>query len=221
MDIPQDLIQKLQDKRQIGFTRKELEACGFKWPPKKGWRKQVLVNLGLRDPVVKPVRNKGNNGHNGQPLCECGKFRKKNQTHCKVCLRRAAKKQKKLIKTAKARHNETYGGDVTGDAFLKSFQWRRVRMIALKRDGARCMCCGGTPSEGLKMHVDHIKPRRTHPELALEPSNLQVLCEVCNHGKGNWDDTDWRQINPPPIEDPIENQFGAFIASEKQQIPLP
>ncbi len=43
------------------------------------------------------------------------------------------------------------------------------------------------------MHVDHIKPRRKYPELALSRSNLQVLCNLCNHGKGNWDETDWRE----------------------------
>jgi 5-methylcytosine-specific restriction endonuclease McrA len=82
--------------------------------------------------------------------------------------------------------------DPNTDAFLASYEWRRVRMVVLKRDGARCACCGATPADGLKMHVDHIKPRRKYPELALDPANLQVLCEVCNHGKGNWDETDWR-----------------------------
>ena len=82
------------------------------------------------------------------------------------------------------------------DAFLESYEWRRVRMVVLKRDGARCACCGATPADGLRMHVDHIKPRRKFPELALDPRNLQVLCEVCNHGKGNWDQTDWRACEP-------------------------
>jgi 5-methylcytosine-specific restriction endonuclease McrA len=82
------------------------------------------------------------------------------------------------------------------DAFLESYEWRRVRMVVLKRDGARCACCGATPSDGVKMNVDHIKPRKNFPELALDPQNLQVLCEVCNHGKGNWDQTDWRQGEP-------------------------
>ena len=45
------------------------------------------------------------------------------------------------------------------------------------------------------MNVDHIKPRKKYPELALDKSNLQVLCEECNHGKGNWDETDWRPEN--------------------------
>jgi len=81
---------------------------------------------------------------------------------------------------------------VNSHAFLESFEWRKLRLEVLKKHGARCQCCGATPADGVKMHVDHIKPRRRHPELALAIDNLQVLCEVCNHGKGNWDQTDWR-----------------------------
>lgn len=79
------------------------------------------------------------------------------------------------------------------DNFLESYEWRRVRMVAIKRAGARCECCGATPKDGIVINVDHIKPRAKHPELALDPDNLQVLCNVCNHGNGNWDDTDWRE----------------------------
>jgi HNH endonuclease len=78
------------------------------------------------------------------------------------------------------------------DDFLLSYEWRRLRMEVLKRDGAKCRCCGATPETGAVMNVDHIKPRRTHPELALDPVNCQVLCNICNHGKGNWDQTNWR-----------------------------
>ena len=67
-------------------------------------------------------------------------------------------------------------------------------MQVLKRDGARCCACGATPEDGVRMNVDHIKPRKTHPHMALDMSNLQVLCDDCNHGKGNWDDTDWRTV---------------------------
>jgi 5-methylcytosine-specific restriction endonuclease McrA len=78
------------------------------------------------------------------------------------------------------------------DAFLASYEWRRVRMTALKRHGARCQCCGAIPTNGITINVDHIKPRKLYPHLALDPNNLQILCNVCNHGKGNWDMTDWR-----------------------------
>ena len=81
---------------------------------------------------------------------------------------------------------------VATDAFLQSYEWRRLRMRALKKHGARCQCCGARPSDGAVMNVDHIKPRKVFPELALSLDNLQVLCGDCNHGKGNWDMTDWR-----------------------------
>jgi len=76
--------------------------------------------------------------------------------------------------------------------FLNTYQWRKLRMEALLKYGPKCMCCGATPKTGAAMNVDHIKPRLTHPELALDIDNLQILCSECNHGKGNWDTTDWR-----------------------------
>ena len=78
------------------------------------------------------------------------------------------------------------------NAFLTSYEWRKLRMEALIKYGRRCMCCGATPSTGAVMNVDHIKPRKRYPELALEINNLQILCHDCNHGKGNWNETDWR-----------------------------
>ncbi len=78
------------------------------------------------------------------------------------------------------------------DSFYSSAQWKTLRMKALVLYGAKCACCGVTPSDGAKMNVDHIKPRRDFPHLELQLSNLQVLCGACNQGKGNWDQTDWR-----------------------------
>lgn len=78
------------------------------------------------------------------------------------------------------------------DSFLETYEWRKLRMQALKKYGPKCMCCGATPATGAVMNVDHIKPRKLFPHLALELSNLQILCHECNHGKGNWDQTDWR-----------------------------
>lgn len=78
------------------------------------------------------------------------------------------------------------------DDFLESYEWRRLRYSAILLHGRKCMACGRTPDDGITIHVDHIKPRRKYPELALVLLNLQVLCHECNHGKGNWDETDWR-----------------------------
>lgn len=96
-----------------------------------------------------------------------------------------AKRKKRLIQRAQS------------DSFLLSYEWRRLRMEVIKERGARCECCGATPRDGIVIHVDHVKPRKLRPDLALEKSNLQVLCEVCNHGKGNWDETDWREPQEP------------------------
>lgn len=85
------------------------------------------------------------------------------------------------------------GVNVSSDEFLSAYEWRKLRMQALKLHGRRCMCCGASPETGAVMNVDHIKPRKLFPSLALDINNLQVLCHECNHGKGNWDQTDWRK----------------------------
>jgi 5-methylcytosine-specific restriction endonuclease McrA len=76
------------------------------------------------------------------------------------------------------------------DLFYKSPEWKELRYEKL-REVQYCECCGkvkGDELEGgekVKLTVDHIKPRSKHPELALELSNLQVLCQSCNEGKSN------------------------------------
>lgn len=78
------------------------------------------------------------------------------------------------------------------DGFLQSKAWKRARLMAIKQHGMRCLICGSSPMEGAVLNVDHIKPRRLFPELALVVENLQVLCGDCNEGKGNWGMTDAR-----------------------------
>jgi hypothetical protein len=78
--------------------------------------------------------------------------------------------------------------------FYDSRAWLDLRYEALKASAGRCVCCGARPSENNPLHVDHIKPRSKHPELALVQSNLQVLCKQCNVGKSNTDATDWRWV---------------------------
>lgn len=74
-------------------------------------------------------------------------------------------------------------------SFYDSKEWRSLRYQVLKEQGRICALC---KSRDGRMHVDHIKPRSLHPELALVFDNLQVLCEACNLGKSNRDDTDFR-----------------------------
>jgi len=97
------------------------------------------------------------------------------------CSRGAKVRQKK-------RKRDTEPDYVNSNEFLMSWEWRKLRYKVIKKFGAVCMCCRSTD----KIHVDHIKPRRKYPELALDFNNLQVLCEICNMGKSAWDETDWR-----------------------------
>lgn len=97
--------------------------------------------------------------------------------------KRKAKRKRQAEKKKKRAESEN---------FLKSYDWRKLRYATLKRYGGRCMACGRSVKDGARLNVDHIKCRKQFPELALDPENLQVLCGDCNHGKGNWDSTDWR-----------------------------
>ncbi|WP_235183781.1 MULTISPECIES: HNH endonuclease [unclassified Sulfitobacter] len=52
-------------------------------------------------------------------------------------------------------------------------------MQILERDHFRCKECG----IGGRLEVDHIKPVRSHFDLAYSPSNLQSLCPSCHAKK--------------------------------------
>ena len=80
----------------------------------------------------------------------------------------------------------------TKKEFYSSRAWQILRYQAFEKYGNKCQCCGATTQDGVTMHVDHIKPKSTHPELALDLNNLQILCIDCNVGKINQWDTDWR-----------------------------
>lgn len=76
--------------------------------------------------------------------------------------------------------------------FYASWGWRTLRMKILKEFGRKCMCCGASPDHGVRIVVDHIKPLSLHWDKRLDPDNLQVLCDECNQGKGNWCKDDYR-----------------------------
>ncbi|MCO5072073.1 MAG: HNH endonuclease [Rhizobiaceae bacterium] len=106
----------------------------------------------------------------------------------------------KRPKKAKAKKSGKAGSYIAmRDEFYLSWEWRRLRMEVLKEYGRRCMCCGAVPSDKamhgarVRIVVDHIKPLAKFWELRLDRTNLQVLCDECNKGKGAWDQTDHRE----------------------------
>lgn len=69
--------------------------------------------------------------------------------------------------------------------FYRSREWLALRVEVLANSDKRCAICGASKDNGATLHVDHIKPRAHYPHLALDKSNLQVLCEPCNLGKSD------------------------------------
>ena len=96
--------------------------------------------------------------------------------------------------------------------------WRKLRMEVIEVYGGNCAACGRNQKDhGVVIHVDHIIPKADVPALALHFSNLQLLCEDCNLGKGREYTTDWRSeacINdiedlihsPEELEDTVNDQ---------------
>lgn len=68
------------------------------------------------------------------------------------------------------------------------------------------MCCGAMAPH-VTLVVDHIKPRSKFPELELKEDNLQLLCNSCNMGKSNKDETDFRLENEIEAIAEVENYW--------------
>jgi 5-methylcytosine-specific restriction endonuclease McrA len=85
--------------------------------------------------------------------------------------------------------------------FLQTPEWRRVRYDALRANNGRCELCGRNKHQlppGEHLNVDHVHSRKARPDLALEVTNLAVLCSADNAGKGNrHDGDDWRHPAHP------------------------
>lgn len=88
----------------------------------------------------------------------------------------------------------------SGDGFLYTSEWKRLKEKAHEVYGYTCMRCKKTPKNKKDSNVDHIKPRKHFPELSLDFDNLQVLCGDCNKKKGNKHYTDYRNQGYQPWE---------------------
>lgn len=130
----------------------------------------------------------------------------------------AVRNPSKKKRASAHRHKAIKGGSrkAKSNAFYASWEWKQARYEALKLHGRQCMCCGWSPEPGSKGHlcVDHIKPRSKFPALALDVSNLQVLCNSCNMGKSNIHQDDFRSEWHGEEEeelDPLTAQFTATM----------
>lgn len=106
--------------------------------------------------------------------------------------RRKKRQQARDMKKPRGKSGPVYVKVFAPNAFYDSRPWQELRYKVLEKYGATCQCCGATRKNGVRIHVDHIKPRSRFPHLELDENNLQVLCEPCNLGKGAHSLTDWR-----------------------------
>ncbi|WP_197033391.1 HNH endonuclease [Bradyrhizobium sp. URHD0069] len=113
----------------------------------------------------------------------------------------AAKKEKKAARQEFRRANLNAAASApvmsrpSEDAireFYASWEWKRLSYDAKLERSRKCECCGAKAPE-VRIHTDHVKPIRHYWHLRLVRSNLQILCEDCNMGKGSRDETDFRQ----------------------------
>jgi 5-methylcytosine-specific restriction endonuclease McrA len=65
-----------------------------------------------------------------------------------------------------------------------------IRWQVFQRDNWRCVACGKNADDHIWLEVDHILPRSKGGK--NEITNYQTLCNVCNIGKSNKDNTDIR-----------------------------
>lgn len=76
--------------------------------------------------------------------------------------------------------------------FYQSKEWRALRLIVIERDNHECQHCKeqgklttantiNKYGRKTKMDVNHKKPLRTHPHLALTLDNLEYLCIYCHN----------------------------------------
>lgn len=68
-------------------------------------------------------------------------------------------------------------------AYQRSLMTDSLRYDIMKRDNFRCVLCGRTAKEGVKLHVDHILPVAKGG--LTVPDNLRTLCDQCNLGKSD------------------------------------
>lgn len=70
-----------------------------------------------------------------------------------------------------------------------------IRWQVFQRDNWRCVACGvkATDDDKVILHVDHITPRSKGGKDEID--NYQTLCDKCNIGKSNTNNTDLRKVS--------------------------
>jgi 5-methylcytosine-specific restriction endonuclease McrA len=84
---------------------------------------------------------------------------------------------KKMMAASWKKQDEGRGNTTQRGLGWQHQQWAKQILV---RDSYLCAYCGGKANT-----ADHIKPRKTHPHLALDPDNGVACCSVCQNQKGD------------------------------------
>lgn len=128
---------------------------------------EKVVSNTILDPVLAPkviiesayVSPKGRNSYHDSRMFSCSKLAEEYNVVCDNLERRENKGYQRKIMTDSLRYD------------------------IMKRDGFRCVLCGRSARDGVKLHVDHIKPVSKGGKTI--PDNLRTLCDTCNFGKSD------------------------------------
>jgi hypothetical protein len=198
LKITQEILNQAKTNRG-GFTKKQVILAQTLTGSSK-WKSKIIgmdISDAVWDRFVKHAKNKDKHRE---------KTKKKPKTVNKMTVDRdqfwkpEARDIPKAKKAKKKKNKKQYS---SYKDFYSSKEWRKLRVRVLEKYGCKCMMCGRSPKvHGVVIHVDHIKPRSKYPELELDITNLQILCEDDNLGKSNRYETDWR-----PDDDEITKEL--------------
>ena len=198
MKITKEILSNAKTSKG-GFTSDQVKIAQALTGTRK-WRSNLIgmeVNQKIWDKFVKHAENKDKHRD---------KKKKVNKPVNKMTVERDQfwKPEQKDIPKVKHKKTKKYKKKATSSkSFYSSKEWRKLRVRVLEKWGCKCMMCGRSPKvHGVILHVDHIKPRSKYPELELDITNLQILCEDDNLGKSNRYETDYR-----PDDDEISKEL--------------
>lgn len=91
------------------------------------------------------------------------------------------------------KHPNWQGGTALMSMGFRGYEWKNIRLEAIKRDKFKCVHCGMNRDDHYEKYncdfnINHIKPFYQfggNTELANKMSNLETLCKSC-HTKADW-----------------------------------
>jgi uncharacterized protein (TIGR02646 family) len=87
-----------------------------------------------------------------------------------------------------------------------------IRAVLAADTASKCAYCEGLVNDVSYVHIEHQLPKKHHPALVCEWSNLTLGCPRCNTSKGQYDDPECPLLDP--YSDDVENDlaFGGPLA---------